>query len=261
MSFNFWILTIPQHEYTPYLPAELTFVRGQLELADSGFLHWQLVARTRNKCRTSAIRKLFGPFHAEPTRSDAALDYVWKDDTRVAGTQFELGTLPVHRNSRTDWDAVLSNARGGNFDAIPADVQVRCWGNLTRIAAHYAMPEPIVREILVFIGPTGTGKSRRAWAEAGLDAYPKAPLTKFWDGYRGQEHVVIDEFSGVVAITTILRWFDRYPVIVEIKGSSVPLKATKIWVTSNLEPEEWYPQLPPVQMEALKRRLTIVRFY
>jgi len=93
-----------------------------------------------------------------------------------------------------------------------------------------------------------------------LDAYPKAPLTKWWDGYRGQDHVVIDEFSGVVAITQILRWFDRYPVLVEVKGSAIPLVASKIWITSNLEPEEWYPGLNPIQMAALKRRLTITRF-
>jgi len=35
------------------------------------------------------------------------------------------------------------------------------------------------------------------------------------DGYRGQEHVVFDEFRGGIDISHVLRWFDRYPVIVE----------------------------------------------
>lgn len=262
MSFNFWILTIPHHEYTPYLPTELCYVRGQLECSNTTqFLHWQLVARTTSKVRLTAIKKLFGnAAHAEPTKSKAANDYVWKDDTAVPGTRFELGELPLKRNCPKDWDLILEHAKQQRFDSIPADVQLRCWGNITKIAAHYAKPLPVVRTVYCFIGPTGTGKSRRAWDESGLDAYPKAPLTKFWDGYRGQDHVVIDEFSGVVAITSVLRWFDRYPVLVEIKGSAVPLVASKIWITSNLEPEEWYPNLPQSQMDALKRRLIITRF-
>ena len=56
---------------------------------------------------------------------------------------------------------------------------------------------------------------------------PKDPRTKFWDGYRNQENVVIDEFRGAIDIAHILRWFDRYPVIVEVKGSSVVLSAKK----------------------------------
>jgi len=62
-----------------------------LELADGGFLHWQLVAAWPKTVRLAAVRKLFGHFHAELTKSDKALDYVWKDDTAVAGTRFELG--------------------------------------------------------------------------------------------------------------------------------------------------------------------------
>lgn len=121
-------------------------------------------------------------------------------------------------------------------------------------------PDAIERTIHVFWGRTRTGKSRRAWAEAGLDAYPKNSRTKFWDGYRGQEHVVIDEFRGTVDIANILTWFDRYPVIVEVKGSSVPLVAKTIWVTSNIPPQSWYPDLDRETMDALLERLKIVHF-
>ena len=119
-------------------------------------------------------------------------------------------------------------------------------------------PIAVVRTIKVFWGRTGTGKSRRAWEEAGLDAYPKDPRTKFWDGYRDHQHVVIDEFRGDIDIAHILRWFDRYPVNVEVKGSSVVLKATNIWVTSNLPPTSWYPNLDVQTVEALLRRLDVI---
>lgn len=56
----------------------------------------------------------------------------------------------------------------------------------------------------------------------------------------------------------MLRWMDRYPVIVEIKGSSVVLKATTIWLTSNLHPRDWYVGLDPLTLEALMRRMEVI---
>jgi len=117
--------------------------------------------------------------------------------------------------------------------------------------------DPIERKVKVYWGATGVGKSRRAWEEAGFDSYPKDPRTKFWDGYSGQERVVIDEFRGGIDIAHVLRWFDRYPVVVEVKGSSVVLKAKEIWITSNLSPDLWYPELDLATKEALLRRLEV----
>jgi len=58
----------------------------------------------------------------------------------------------------------------------------------------------------------------------------------------------------------MLRWLDRYPCRVEIKGSSRPLDATKIWITSNLNPLDWYPELDVDTKEALLRRINITHF-
>ena len=209
--------------------------------------------------RLAAIKQIFGQLcHAEPSRSEAAETYVFKENTAVPNTRFELGSKPFKRNSSTDWVDVLQRAKSSQFDDIPADVLVRCYSNLRRISADFATPMAIERTVHVFWGPTGTGKSRRAWSEAGLDAYPKCPNTKFWCGYNGHTNVVIDEYRGSISISNILRWFDRYPVLVEIKGSAVVLKATTIWITSNLHPREWYPDLDQLTQEALLRRLNIV---
>ena len=109
----------------------------------------------------------------------------------------------------------------------------------------------LVRTCFVFWGRTGTGKSKRAWDEGGLQSYPKDPRTKFWDGYSGQRTVIIDEFRGAIDIGHLLRWLDRYPVIVEIKGSSTRLVAETIYITSNLDPRMWYPDLDPETLSAL----------
>lgn len=261
MQGCYWLLTIPQENYTPYLPPSVKYVRGQLEKGNNtDYLHWQLLVVFARSVRLRAVRDTFGPFHAELSRSEAADSYVWKDDTAVPGTRFELGTKPFRRNVKRDWDHIFERAVSGNYDEIPKDVLVRHIGQLQRITAHFASPVSVVRECFVYWGRTGLGKSHRAWSEAGLDSYPKSPSTKFWDGYRGHKHVVMDEFRGDIAVNHLLRWLDRYPVLVEIKGSSVPLVAAKIWITSNLSPREWYPGMDEETLNALLRRIKITHF-
>jgi len=174
--------------------------------------------------------------------------------------RFELGKLPFRKSEPTDWDEVRRLAFLGEYDEIPSDVLVRNYNAIRRITADNVQPIAMERVVSVFWGRTGTGKSRRAWDEAGLEAYPKDPLTKFWDGYRGHQNVVIDEFRGGISIGHLLRWLDRYPVIVEVKGSSVALRATRIWITSNLDPRLWYPDQDAETTDALLRRLNITHF-
>lgn len=173
-------------------------------------------------------------------------------------SRFELGAKPIQRNNPKDWEAIRNSAKRGQLDDIPADVYVRSYNSLKRIATDHLEPCAIEREVTVYWGPTGVGKSRRAWEEAGLDAYPKDPNTKFWDGYQSHKHIVMDEFRGRIDISHMLRWLDRYPTIVEIKGGATALRAEKIWITSNLDPREWYPTLDDSTKEALLRRLNIV---
>jgi hypothetical protein len=257
---KYWILTIPSECFLPYLPPGLSCIRGQLERGDGGFLHWQLCVAFCKKVTLTGVRRVFGPYHAEPTRSAAARDYVWKEDTRVEGTQFELGSFDIRRNSPTDWDRIRDLAKSGSLDAIPPDVYVRCFHQLRSIGSAHIQPTAMVRRCSVFWGRTETGKSRRAWAEAGDDAYSKCPRTKWWDGYGNHRHVIIDEFRGTIDISHLLRWLDRYPVRVEVKGGSVPLSAEHFWITSNLNPRLWYPELDSETLEALLRRLNITHF-
>lgn len=84
---TWWILTVPHESFVPYLPPSVRFISGQLELGEGGFLHWQFVCCFKTKVSLVGVRGLFGPFHAELTRSEAAREYVLKEDTRVPNTQ------------------------------------------------------------------------------------------------------------------------------------------------------------------------------
>lgn len=245
--------------YTPFKPNGVCFVKGQLEVGEeTGYVHWQLLVCFETKVRLSRVTSVFGNVHAELTRSAAANEYVGKEETRVEGTQFELGTPPFKRNDKRDWDAIWKSAKEGAIEDIPASIRVSSYGAIKRIQKDHLKAAAMERTIWVFWGKSGVGKSRRAWEEAGVDAYPKDPCTKFWDGYQGESNVVIDEFRGQIGISHLLRWCDRYPVTVETKGSAAVFRASRIWITSNLDPRRWYPDLDQETQEALMRRLNVV---
>lgn len=99
---KYWILTIPHREWVVpnQLASDWSFIRGQRELGAGGFDHWQILVAYHRQVRRRTVRNQFGrTVHAEPTRSSAAREYVWKEDTRVDGSQFELGSWSIRRNN------------------------------------------------------------------------------------------------------------------------------------------------------------------
>jgi len=119
--------------------------------------------------------------------------------------------------------------------------------------------------VLVLWGATGTGKTKRAYELAskhqeatGLSFYVKNSSNHWWQAYKGEKVVILDEFCGQSPIGELLKWLDRYPLIVEFKGGSVQLQAFKWIITSNYHPDQWYCQGLADHQAALKRRITTV---
>jgi len=266
---RYWRLTIP-FDAMPQMVAlkdPLCYIKGQQEIGAEGYHHWQLVAVSNRKITRAQLKACFVPqANVDLTKSAAYNEYVWKDDTAVPGTRFELGRLPISRARTEDWDKIYEDARAGDLENIPKDILIRHYSSIKRIRVDNM--EPITRPnifVKCYYGPTGTGKTHRAWDDQeGEIPYIKNPNTKWWDGYRGQKNVIIDEFNSRIDISYLLTWLDKYPCIVEVKGYSVPLQAVNFWITSNIAPEDWYTNSIPAASEAhrqaLRRRLNHIEF-
>uniref|UniRef100_A0A8A4XAV2 Replication-associated protein n=1 Tax=Grus japonensis Circoviridae sp. TaxID=2815001 RepID=A0A8A4XAV2_9CIRC len=108
-------------------------------------------------------------------------------------------------------------------------------------------------EVVVLTGRTGIGKSRYC-----QENYPNAFWKRkgeWWDGYDGHENVIIDEFYGWLPIDTMLRIMDRYPLMVDTKGSAVNFEAKVICITSNTPWEQWYEWKHQDVKDAFQRRI------
>lgn len=84
----YWMLTIPEVTgWVPQVNDTLVWIKGQLEVGAGGYRHFQAVCGFTKQI-TLAQAKVHFPneSHLEKTRSQAADQYVWKEDTRVADT-------------------------------------------------------------------------------------------------------------------------------------------------------------------------------
>lgn len=89
----YWLCTIPEAAFAPtnVWPQSVQYIRGQLEVgSNTAYRHWQLMVILSRKGSLRTMQEIFGETgHYELSRSEAATDYVWKEDTSVDGTRFE----------------------------------------------------------------------------------------------------------------------------------------------------------------------------
>jgi len=142
---RWWIGTMPSRHWNiscaDDLPEFILYAKGQREVGgNTGYEHVQFVIQCARPTRLSRLKKWSNVTNFEPTRSEAALEYVWKEDTRVPDSQFEYGRRAMARNSKHDWDLIKSAAKLGKLEDIPPDVYVRYYGTLKRIALDNLQP-------------------------------------------------------------------------------------------------------------------------
>lgn len=226
-----------------------TYLVGQEECAPTtGEIHLQGFVSFKQKKRLTWIKKnIHATAHFEPAKGTAQQNraYCTKADSRVSGP-WEWGECVTQgRTAGLEEACKLVAARATDeaiAQALPG-VFVRHFRGLQELRrALKITPEQRtwLPELWVLIGASGTGKSR--WArETFPDAFWKSPGTAWWDGYWGQDTVVLDDFSGrFMPLTDLQHLLDGNPMQVEVKGSSVPLLARRIVITSNWPPEDWY---------------------
>jgi len=261
------------------------FIVGK-EVGASGTPHLQGFIKFKTKKRFSGIHKLLPCLkssHLEVAYASGSSNSIY---CKKDGDFFESGIKPIQKGKSKDEVKKSRNEKAIEITAMleshkkiklihqefPGDM-LYCGHNIVK---NYLMSvEPIIRpgiKVLWLYGPPGVGKSRMAH-DVFPEAFIKEPRTKWWNDYMLQDTVIIDDFAEKgIDINHMLRWFDRYRCIVEVKGGSTALQATKFIVTSNFHPSEVFQKesYNPVtkelevsrhlQHEALMRRINLLSF-
>ncbi len=238
------------------------YVIFQEEVSDSGTRHFQGYAEFKAGLRHSAVKKILYSAHWEGRRGSQAdaMDYCRKEDTRVSGP-YEAGTAGGRQGKRTDIDdaveLLISSRSIREVFAEHPVAFIKYHRGMQRGLEVSVAPRACAPKCILLYGPTGTGKSHWAFTKF-PHAYWKDPVSKWFDGYLDEKTVVIDEFAGRMSkmeLSYLLRLMDKYPLKVEVKGSSRDFLAETIIFTTNIHPRLWYDWTDrPTQWPALQRR-------
>lgn len=224
-------------------------------------LHFQGYLETQNKTSLSSMKTFLRRAHWEKAGGSPqeAADYCKKD-----GDFQEKGTLSKGRGFRSDLAEVKNMIDQGCSIEQVADqhfglfVQYR--KGFQAYAALKSEPRTWKTIVIVLWGDTGTGKTRFCHSQVGDRTLWTNGDFKWFDGYIGQDIVLLDDYRGEYPIQMFLKLTDRYPMRVPVKGGFTNWAPKKIYITSNCAPETWYKDIGSRTRDAFMRRLTKVNF-
>jgi len=216
------------------------FSIGQLERGEEGTIHVQSYFEFAQRTTLAKLKTILGArIHAEPARgsTDQNIAYCSKESSRYASvpgdafgeleTSFRHGVSTRQPGQRRDLEAAALCFKEARTlqEAVSTNLSVflkysRGCTEIFNISHSNINHRDFKTKVIWCFGSTGTGKSR--WAsEQGArigSTYWKDPTSKWWDGYYGQDCVIIDDYRrDFSTFSSLLRLFDRYPLQLERK--------------------------------------------
>lgn len=217
-------------------------VYGRETAPTTGTPHLQGYIELQNPKNFNGMAKYLNlkGIHLEPRKGSPkeASDYCKK-----GGDFFEIGTLPMDNGVRRGFsEACKAVLDGKSIEEIACDYPeeyVRYSSGLKSLATVKVKPRDPKNppEVIWLWGLAGTGKTRRAY-EAHEKSYIKDG-TQWWDGYDGQEAIIIDDFEAIEwNYRDFLRLLDRYPYRGQFKGGYVNVNSPHIYITCEYHPSK-----------------------
>jgi len=251
-----WCFTI--NNYTPEdecvvrsLADFASYVVCGKEVGESGTPHLQGYAYMKKLASLTAMRRVIQRGHLVISKGTDFDNYGYcaKEDL-----WFKHGTPPC-QGKREDLDAARECTtmkecilEGGNYQAI----------RMMEKKLLYLEPKRDFKPTVIWAyGSTGTGKSKGFYDAFGIDNVFTPKNYKWWEGYDGDEVVLLDDIRGdYCKFHELLTLIDAHPYRVECKGGSRQLRARFMLITSPYHPASLYQGRTDEDVQQLLRRIT-----
>jgi len=187
--------------------------------------------------------------HYEPRHGtqEEAIAYCCKEDTRVPGGMSGKYGEPTGSDSKEAKQKridTLDGLRRGEIRLRDVDSETLLNSGFLQAAKHILSSKLGPRrevEIITIIGGTGIGKSFACYSFCGDDIVTYQSNGWFGGADTQGSNLLFDEFTGDLPFSDFLKYLDGYPMQLPIKGSFYPAHYTRVFITSNVMPENWWP--------------------
>lgn len=235
------------------------------EVGEQGTPHYQGYLYFKNARTLSSLKKMLPRAHfSVPAKGTHMQNKTYC--TKGGDILIEHGEIPS-QGQRNDLTEVIVSCKKGTTTQELLEEHTTVYAKYPKFVElckrTYATPRDptIAPEVKCYYGEAGAGKTKTAYEEFEGKCFMKKPSTKdWWDGYDGHKNVIIDEADkGYIKLCEMLDILDRYPCKVNVKGSVVEFVATKIILTANKHPKDWYSNCSTQERKGLLRRMTEIR--
>ena len=230
------------------------------EIGQNGTYHTHIYIQSRGGIRFSSLKKKFEGAHFDMARGTALdnMHYVsktgkWentkKSETKVENTFEEFGDMPVERQgSRNDLADLYSMIKDGMSDFDILEQMPDALANIERLdKARQVIREGEFKnhfrqlDVTYIYGDTGTGKTRGIMEQFGYsNVYRVTDYLHPFDGYRGQDVLMFEEFRSGIPISNMLTYLDGYPLELPCRYSNKYACYTKVYIVTNVPVHDQY---------------------
>lgn len=226
----------------------------------TGTYHTHIFIYSTGGIRFSTLKKKFPPADLEMSRGTAVQNVAYvsktgkwlgdpKEDTSVDGSFEEFGTCPIERpGARNDIADLYTMVKSGMSDYEILEDMPDALAHIDRLEKvrqiiHQEQFKNIRRELTVtyIFGAPGTGKTRSVMDQYGYsNVYRVTDYFHPFDGYKGQDVLVFEEFRSSLPLTSMLTYLDGYPLDLPCRYSNKMACYTHVYLITNIPLRDQY---------------------
>ena len=258
-------------------------------------LHTHIYLVALNVISHSSIDARFPSFHRDIARGKSSENraYVLKDGEKFnkqadgsysykdtgghlhEGINFsdtfeEGGELPDERQGKSrDADKIVDLIKSGASNEEIVDAVASSYRDLEKIERVRSMYRDAQfrdtwreLEVTYIFGKTGSGKTRSVMDRYGYsNCYRVTDYKHPFDTYDGQDVIIFEEFRGGLKHGDMLNYLDGYPLLLPCRYFNRQACYTKVFIITNIPPDQQYQSVDPESRQAFFRRIHVVREY